>query len=704
MELPPPVTKPQIHEGTSIECNSNQPLRGPPSHDECLRSLAFPEMNHRSNDIESAARGTCEWLLKHEMFKSWAAREQGLFWIKGKPGSGKSTLLRYALDNFRQVPSYVNEGLVLSFFFHGRGSELQKTPLGFFRSLLHQILSQVPYALLDLATSFQNWYDTIKSSDQKYEWRLSELQRFFESSLPNVLKSRPIWLFVDALDECGEENAASIVQNFESWLQIPSLIPLRFHICFTCRHYPILDTVASELSLEHENKQDITTYVRDRLFVSRELKASNIPNLVTERAKGVFMWARLVVDRILARERSRIGLKVIEKEIYAIPPDLSKLYNKMISSMDEKPASLRLFQCICFALRPLTLDELRWAMIVDLSCQQRSLQDYESMEEYIGDSVRMEGRIKALSHGLAEISESPNIQVVQLIHQSVQDFLLEKGLLALHDEDLAVADINLGSSIAGCAHYELARTCIRYMAIKEIAQSTKKMIFFSPRLHPRIFSRFPLLKYAAKSWIEHVKQSEARNVSQEDLLSYLEWPSEKLVRLWLRVYHVIDPHPPPLDSCLIHIVSQYQMIGLLRSILQRVDQVGANMDAKNRVGRTPLSYAAESGNIPIVKLLIERDDIEADSKDNVKRTPLLYAARYGHEDIVKLLIAQGDFQADLKDDWGMTPLAYALSSGYEGIVKLLIPDSKDNWYRTNLLYQVRYTHERILAAESPQNA
>ena len=45
--------------------------------------------------------------------------------------------------------------------------------------------------------------------------------------------------------------------------------------------------------MEHENKQDIATYVRDRLCVSRELKASEIPNLITDRAKGVFMWAHL---------------------------------------------------------------------------------------------------------------------------------------------------------------------------------------------------------------------------------------------------------------------------------------------------------------------------------------------------------------------------------------------------------------------------
>ena len=234
MELPPQNTEPQIHLGTRTECNSNKSPQGSPSQD-CLKSLAFPEMNHRSNDIDSAAQGTCEWLLRHKTYNSWAARDQGLFWIKGKPGSGKSTLLRYALDNVQKASSFGEKDLVLSFFFHGRGNELQRTPLGLFRSLLHQILSHVPDALLNLVANFRNWHDNIRKDGQEYEWHLSELQRFFKSSLPKVLKSRPIWLFVDALDECGEENAASVFKDFKSWLQTPPLENLRFRICFTCR-------------------------------------------------------------------------------------------------------------------------------------------------------------------------------------------------------------------------------------------------------------------------------------------------------------------------------------------------------------------------------------------------------------------------------------------------------------------------------------
>mgnify|MGYP001658928036 CR=1 FL=1 len=75
-----------------------------------------------------------------------------------------------------------------------------------------------------------------------------------------------------------------------------------------------------------------------------------------------------------------------------------------------------------------------------------------------------------------------------------------------------------------------------------------------------------------------------------------------------------------------------------------VERDDVEADSKNKYGRTPLSYAAgslsfaaEYGLEALVKLLVERDDVEVDSMDNNDRTPLLWAARYGREAMVELL-------------------------------------------------------------------
>src|ERR1700722_12814349 len=112
-------------------------------------------MNSRFNEIAHAAEGTCEWLLDRPEYKHWISACQGLLWIKGKPGAGKSTLLKYVLQHSSlSKPVSQARCLVVSFFFHGRGTNLQKTPLGLFRSLLYQLLSQVPSALTEVVQIF----------------------------------------------------------------------------------------------------------------------------------------------------------------------------------------------------------------------------------------------------------------------------------------------------------------------------------------------------------------------------------------------------------------------------------------------------------------------------------------------------------------------------------------------------------------------
>jgi hypothetical protein len=109
-----------------------------------------------------------------------------LLWVKGKPGSGKSTLLKKAFKHITETPKVGDRALVLSFFFHGRGVELQRTPLGFFRSLLHQILRQVPDALSNLVDTFERRLKEKGKQEEKWQWHPNELWDFFEASLPRI--------------------------------------------------------------------------------------------------------------------------------------------------------------------------------------------------------------------------------------------------------------------------------------------------------------------------------------------------------------------------------------------------------------------------------------------------------------------------------------------------------------------------------------
>ena len=662
-------------------------------------------MNKRGNDVESAAEGTCTWLFRHPKYRDWTSRPRGLLWIIGKPGAGKSTLLKHILKNKHQIePTIQKKGLVISFFFHGRGTELQKTPLGLFRSFLHQLLSYVPSTAADLVRTFKKKCETIGGPGKEWYWHPRELQDFFEASLLKVLEMCSVFILVDALDECGKEAAVMLVEHFQDLVQRLPPTGFQLSICFTCRHYPILAlNCGSEIWVDRENEQDIATYIREQLTRDGRPRGQ-IADTIISRASGSFQWASLVIKRVLELERDGKGTKIITGTIERIPQGLNDLYQDLFESIprEERPESLKLMQWICFAVRPLTLDELHFAMVIDPDCPYKSLQTCQSSDEFIEDDEAMERSINTLSRGLAEIRAFGDVRIVQFIHQSVNDFFIQDGIRLLatswESHDLAI----------GGAHYRLSRSCIRYLGMEEIAQyGIKKERVEVSASKDEIESKFPLLHYAATCWLVHTVRAESKGTSQADLLSHFDWPSKELWRQWIRIYQLIDRYSrdcPSHGTTPLHIASRYSIMGLLFEILKDLNNVDVKTDSKDIDSGMSLSRVAEGRHEAVVKLLVERDGVWADSKDENGRTPLSWAAMNGHEAVVKALLATGKVDVDSKDTYGRTPLLWAAMNGHGAVVKALLAtgkvdvDSKDTYDRTPLSWAAEKGHEAVVKA------
>ena len=72
----------------------------------------------------------------------------------------------------------------------------------------------------------------------------------------------------------------------------------------------------------------------------------------------------------------------------------------------------------------------------------------------------------------------------------------------------------------------------------------------------------------------------------------------------------------------------------------------------------------------MVKSLLSSPGADVNARDERGSTPLLEAARYGHDDICRVLIASG---ADLKakDKDGKTALVLAVQGNHNDVVRLL---------------------------------
>ena len=239
-------------------------------------------MRDHEHDIKSQADKTCAWLLKHEKYLEWLAQQRGLLWVKGKPGAGKSTLLKYVIQETGKH-QLQNNLVIASFFFHGRGAEIQKTPEGLFRSLLHQLLERVPNTMSKLNKTFNEKVQTMGEPIKKWKWHPKELQDILTASLAEVGKSYTLQIFVDALDECGELAAVELVDYFEKLVSAPGTADGSLNICFSCRHYPIM-------SMECDSKSAWKTKMTR---ISRHISQMSSVIVLETKARCIFFSRRL---------------------------------------------------------------------------------------------------------------------------------------------------------------------------------------------------------------------------------------------------------------------------------------------------------------------------------------------------------------------------------------------------------------------------
>lgn len=573
-----------------------------------LESLEFEGMESRLETISPAHAETCHWIFRTPQYLRWqddAHRHQnhGLLWIKGHPGSGKSTLMKHAL---RVASENAASRIIAHFFFDAQGSRVQeKCVEGMYRSLLYQILQVCPRLGVGLGMSAsQNWpADLLKSM------------------LRNVIRSlKPedsLTCFIDALDECIEDEIRDAVAFFEDLGDMVVTNNVRFHLCLSSRHFPHITMRKHEelkLDTQTEHLADIVQFSRTKLSWL-DLADSTMHDILTEirdRCSGVFFWAALVIK--ILKERYDCGATNSELmySLKQVPDGLEQLLARILRNPDE--ALIECFQWVLFAGEYkdglnipslLTVQELYFA--IKISTGQLATGKWDRHEIDIGGMKRF---IKRSSRGLIE---SPAYSGFRFIHESIEEYLRTGGLARLMNIEQ--------NALKGASHSRFAQLCLGYLKL-----DASKYLSASEQMSTISDTEFPLLSHAREYALQHMEVAYQQGVLKPEdiwcvplelLVCALNCRSQQDPRLWSFFDEQIFFNDP---ATLLYLLLKFYCRGLAKAMLvcrgeatmkndanETKSDVVFDIDAICSSDRgSALSLAVGRADIELVRILLDQ--------------------------------------------------------------------------------------------------
>ncbi|QIX01363.1 hypothetical protein AMS68_006880 [Peltaster fructicola] len=605
------------------------PSKGLSDFSKILESLYFPSMGFRRVNIEAAYGNTCRWLFEEERYKAWLTMSSDhFFWIKGKPGAGKSTLMNFAVSH-----SPKGHSTRISFFFNARGQQLDRSVLGMYRALLHQLISQVS----------RSWILPAEVSPIE-DWSLGHLKTALRLVISNY--PRPVQCFVDALDECTVTEAQDMIYFLQDLTRAT-----RLYVCFASRFYPAV-TIKNAVGFVLNNKnheQDIEEYVRGRLDAAHTRQGEDLIHQLLLKANGVFFWAELVV-KLLNKELSCGNLHNIQKTLASLPVELHDLLHEIVTKEPDELfiSSLQWLLCSNTLLHPqeyhravmFTLYELGVANHSDVHVAQLSQLNTQQLRKFVQSSSR----------GLAEVvGVTLAKSTVQFVHESVPDFLRTGVALKL---------LTLDSNISN-VHEHLKRASMQWLAAHDgLCHRAIEHAIHHANAAASVIAQDGFLK--AISLDPVLRLVADRDYPESAILSMLSEPIQDvwgLPILYLRGGGLVDFL---VEFNADRLVPTARRIGIaLDHTSSRPPLLTAISRFKsNSLGARAYGIFAPNTSMELIEALLVN---KADVNEIYEGRTILHSYLYGfpEKDIIRLLLAYGA-DVNMKDFLGCSSIWYAL--------------------------------------------
>lgn len=320
----------------------------------------------------SLVKGTGTWMEREELFNAWIDHQASILWVFGGPGVGKSYLSTWIIQ---QLPIRQSSGVSVAYFYVKENNQVLRDANIILKTVAWQLASQDPAFKQHAAKACQTRSLTITAEDT---WENLFLRYYVQEKRTQCFAT----IVIDGLDEATKITQRTLLGFMKDIVSktrssskpaiqfaVVGRMSLRLEVDFKRQEKGFIIEVSKS-----KNQQDIDRYISKRLEeveVIRELRKIKPDGLkranktgavirarVLEGSEGVFLWAKLLIDKIQHQ-----SLKKIEESLRNLPADLDDMIRSVfqrLASDDELDHDKlkNMFSFCAHAQRPLKFGEL----------------------------------------------------------------------------------------------------------------------------------------------------------------------------------------------------------------------------------------------------------------------------------------------------------------------------------------------------------
>ncbi|OCK76384.1 hypothetical protein K432DRAFT_360469 [Lepidopterella palustris CBS 459.81] len=375
---------------------------------------------------------TCTWMFTQDEYLKWLdSRESSLLWVSGGGGFGKSILMSAIIEELQRQS--IDKGTFVHYFFCSNGDDATKRTERILRHMIYQVYVLATDRSLDViekanklvsnflkkkSGSSKSQSSTTDKDSKKEELGFGEAYR----GLVELL-GKPVYVVIDALDECTDRQAEGLVSSIKDMVHEPGL-GIKVLVCSRPDPSDLgtdLDNIP-RIKVEDNNGPDIKLNAKTELNKlpgwapwEREMACEKI----VEKAGSYFRYVDLAVEFL-----KQPWQRPLKKHLEQLPEGLQAFYEQIIRKTD--PAYMELLKT-CLTWTILADGQIKVPEIMDAYSRTYTEDDESSFEEVTtpdttsGEDLYVK-QIRIAGSALLDVDTKS--RVVQLRHTTVGDYFL----------------------------------------------------------------------------------------------------------------------------------------------------------------------------------------------------------------------------------------------------------------------------------------